>query len=166
MPKVLRFGGTLILHTIVALLGTAVLETAIGQAFRPHSIAAVLWKEWTLSLLCAGFIGFFMWRTWRGSAAKWVWVLPGVWFGLWLVLALSASHSPSVLVGGGLWDQFSGAACDGGLRASGCRNFLVFTIPFVRGVAYSIGAGFSSRVNKPKSQPASEPLSKQDQSTS
>jgi len=151
MLKGLRFCGALILHTIVALFGTAVLETAIGKAFRPHSLAAVLWKEWTLSLLCAGFIGFFMWRTWRLGAATWVWVLPGVWFGLRFVLALFASHSPSALVGGGLWGQFSGAACDGGLRVLGCRNFFVFTIPFVRGVAYSVGAGLFSSVNKAES---------------
>ena len=152
MLKGLRFCGALILHTIVALLGTAVLETAIGKAFRAHSLAAVLWKEWILSLLCAGFIGFFMWRTWRAAAAMWVWVLPGIWFGLRFVLALFASHSPSVLVGGGLWDQFSGTTCDGGLRALGCRNFYVFTIPFVRGVAYSVGAVLSSWVNKPASK--------------
>ena len=28
----------------------------------------------------------------------------------------------------------------------GCRNFFVFTIPFVRGVLYSVGAYFSSLV--------------------
>jgi hypothetical protein len=162
MPKALRFGGVLILHTIVTLLGTAVLETAIGKVFRPHSLEGVLWKEWILSLLCAGFIGFFMWRTWRVAAAMWVWVLPGVWFGLRFVLALFASHSPNLLVGGGVWGQFSGAACEGGLRALGCRNFFVFTIPFIRGVAYSVGARLSSWVNKP----ASALLSGQDQRTS
>jgi len=72
----LRFCGAVILHTIVTIFGTAVLESAIGVAFRPHSLAAILWKEWILSLLCAAFFGFFMWRTWRGSAAMWAWILP------------------------------------------------------------------------------------------
>ena len=76
MPKGLRFFGVLILHTAVALIGTAFLESTLGRAFHPHSLAAILWKEWILSLLCAGFIGFFMWRTWKGSPAMWVWILP------------------------------------------------------------------------------------------
>jgi hypothetical protein len=166
MPRRLRFCGAVILHTIVAILGTAILESAIWKAFRAHSLAAILWKEWILSLLCAAFIGFFMWRTWRGSAALWAWMLPGLWFAFMFLLALPASQNPSALVGGGLWTQFSGAACDSGPRALGCRNFFVITIPFVRGVAYSAGACLSSWVNKPKSQPASESLSDTRQSAS
>jgi len=155
MLKALKFCGVLILHMIVALLGTAVLETEIGKAVRPHSLAAVLWKEWVLSLLCAWFVGFFMWRTWRVGAAMWVWVLPGLWFASRFLLALFASQRPDILTGGGLWSQFSGAACDGGVHALGCRNFFVFTIPFVRGVSYSVGAGFSGWVSRTKLQPAS-----------
>jgi|ERR1019366_220019 hypothetical protein len=166
MPRGLRFCGAVILQSIVAILGTAVLESAIGTAFRPHLLAAILWKEWILSLLCAAFIGFFMWRTWRGSAAMWAWILPCLWFAFMFLLALPASQKQSVLVSGGLWTQFSGAACDGGSHALGCRNFFVITIPFVRGVAYSAGACLSSRVSKPKSQPASESLSEPRQSTS
>src|SRR5205807_1356761 len=98
------------------------------------TLAAVLWKEWTLSLVCAVFVGFFMWRTSRTNAAMWVWVLPSLWFCLNLVLVLSASRGNSVLVGGGLWRQLSGAACADGLVALGCRKFFVVTIPFIRGV--------------------------------
>ncbi len=166
MPKRLRFCVWLILHTIVAVLGTAVLDTAFGKVFHPHSLAAILWKEWILSLTCAAFIGFFMWRTWRVSAAMWVWALPSLWFALRFLSVLSTSQGQSVLVGGGLWDQFSGAACDGGLRALGCRNFFVFTIPFVRGVFYSVGAGLSSWLGKTRSQAASGPQSEGRQSAS
>jgi hypothetical protein len=159
MPRGLKFCGALILHTIVALIGTAVLESAIGKAFRPHTLAGVLWKEWTLSLLCAAFVGFFMWRTWKVSAAMWVWILPSVWFGFEIVLTLFASHGQSVLVGGGLWNQFSGTACDGGVRALGCRKFFVVTIPFIRGVAYSVGACLSFLVGARKAQPAGKSVS-------
>jgi len=166
MPKPLRFCVWLILHTMVAILGTAVLDTAFGKAFHPYSLAAILWKEWILSLACAAFIGFFMWRTWRVSAAMWVWVLPGFWFALRFLPALFASPQHSVLAGGGLWRQFSGAACDGGTRALGCLNFLVFTIPFVRGVLYSVGALLASRVSKTEVQPATNLRSQQSQSAS
>jgi len=166
MPRGLRFCGAVILHTVAAILGTAVLESAIGKAFRPHSLAAILWKEWILSLLCAGFIGFFTWRTWRGSAAMCAWILPSLWFAFMFLLALPANQRQSVLVGAGLWAQFSGAACGSGLRALGCRNFFVITIPFVRGISYSAGAGLSSWVNKSKSQPARESPSEPRQSAS
>ena len=166
MPKGLRFCVWLILHTMVAILGTAVLDTVFGKAIHPHSLAAILWKEWILSLACGGFIGFFMWRTWRVSAAMWVWILPGLWFALRFLSALLASQSHSALIGGGLWGQFSGAACDGGTRALGCINFLVFTIPFVRGVSYSVGALLASRVIKTESQPAKNPRPEPSQSAS
>jgi hypothetical protein len=154
MLRGLKFCGALILHMIVALIGTAILEGVIGKAFRPQTLAGVLWKEWTLSLLCAAFVGFFMWRTWRVNAAMWVWILTGVWLGLKLVPAFLGSDAQSALVGGGLWSQFSGTACDGGVRTLGCRNFFVFTIPFIRGVAYSVGAYLSFLVGRTKPQPA------------
>ena len=162
MLRGLKFCGALILHTIVALIGTAILEGATAKAFRPQALAGVLWKEWALSLLCAAVIGFFMWRTWRVSAAMWVWVLPSVWFSLAFVLALFTSHGRSVLVGGGLLSQFSGMGCEAGERALGCRNFFVFTIPFIRGVSYSVGAYLSSLLSNTSSQPVSEsPLQRQ-----
>src|SRR3981081_3213350 len=75
MLRILKFCGAVILNTFVAVIGSAILE-GIGTVFHPHSIAALLWKEWSLSLLCAAFIGFSMWRTWRTSAAKYAWILP------------------------------------------------------------------------------------------
>lgn len=159
MQRAFKFSGILILHTLVALIGTAILENTVWTVFRPQSLSAFLWKEWILSLLCAALVGFLMWRTWRGSAAMWVWLLTGSWFVLRFVLSLPASHGSSVLAGGGLWDQFSGSACDGGIRTVGCRNFFVFTIPFARGVAYSVGALLSSMLTKAKIQSNSEPLS-------
>jgi hypothetical protein len=149
MLRVLKFCGALIFNAFVALIGTAVLETSVGKAFRPHSLAAILWKEWSLSLLCAVFIGFFMWRTWRMCASKWTWILPGVWFGLRFVQV-------AIFVRGGIWSQFSGTDCDNGVHAFGCRNFFVFTIPFIRGVAYSVGAFVSSLLAPPELQSATE----------
>lgn len=102
----------------------------------------------------------------RVSAAMWVWILPSLWFALRFLPALFASQSHSALIGGRLWGQFSGAACEGGTRALGCINFFVFTIPFVRGVLYSVGALFASRVIQTESQPANNPRPEQSQSAS
>lgn len=154
MPRSLKFCGELILQTVVAVFGTASLEIAIGMTLHPKTLAGVLWKDWTLSLLCGALVGFFVWRTWKASVAMWVWILPGVWFGFEMVLTLSGSHNQSVLVGGGFWSQFSGSACDGGVGALGCRKFFLFTIPFIRSVSYSVGAYISSLVSRTKAQPS------------
>jgi hypothetical protein len=159
MPESLKFCGKLIVHTVVALLGTASMESAIGMAFRPQTLAGVLWKEWTLNLLCASVIGFFVWRTWKVSAAMWVWALSAVWFGFGLLLTLLTSHSQTVLIGGGFWSQLSGAACDEGVRAIGCLKFFLFTIPFIRSVSYSAGAYISFLINRTMAQAKGASLS-------
>jgi len=146
MLRALKFFGLLIVNFVVALIGTAIVETAIGKAFPSHSLSAVLWKEWILSITCGAFIGFWMWHTWHGDAAKWTWVLPAVWFGFKVLLAIG---------GGTVWFQFSGIGCASGIRSVECRNFFVFTIPFVRCVSYSLGAYVSSLVSGGRTAAAS-----------
>jgi hypothetical protein len=138
MLSALKFFGLLVVNIIVAVIGTAILTTAIGKAFHGHSLGAILWKEWSLSIGCAAIIGFGMWRTWRSHVAQWTWVLPAVWFGVKFILAIGK---------GPLLFQFSGEACAEGVRPIGCINFFVFTIPFIRSVFYSLGAYASSVFN-------------------
>lgn len=148
MLRVLRFCGLVLLNVVVALLGTAVVETAFGEVIPAHSLAVVLWKAWTLSIVCAGLIGFGMWRTWRSDPAKWTWILLTLWFtARFLPAAFSQRH---------VLHQFSGAACGNGVSGE-CLDFLVFTIPFIRGLSYSFGAYVSSLVYSSKRRP--EPVS-------
>jgi hypothetical protein len=132
-----KFCAALILNVFVAIMGTVVLETAVGKVFHPQSVTAVIWKEWVLSVFCAALLGFNMWRIWRMSASKWTWVIPSCWFAWRLILASSFTHRS-------IWSQFSGADCENGLQAIGCQNFFVFTIPFIRGVSYSVAAHLGS----------------------
>jgi hypothetical protein len=135
MRGALKFFGLLLVNIVVAVIGTAVLDTAIGKMFHAHSFSAILWKEWSVSIGCAAVIGFGMWRTWRSDVAQWTWVLPAVWFAIKFTLAIGR---------GPLLFQFSGEACVEGVRPIGCINWFVFTIPFVRSVFYSLGAYVSS----------------------
>jgi len=137
MPRALKFFGFLVINVVVALIGTAIVDSTIGKVFPAHSLVTVLWKEWILSIVSAVFIGFGMWRTWRSDAAKWTWVLPTVWFGIRFFLAIGS---------GAVWSQFCGTGCANGIRSVECRNFFVFTIPFIRSVSYSLGAYVSSLV--------------------
>jgi hypothetical protein len=137
MLRALKFGGLLLINVVVAIIGTAILETSIGRLFPAHSVVTVLWKEWILSITCAASIGFWMWHRWRRDAAKWTWVLPAVWFGGKFLLAIGS---------GAVGFQFSGTGWVNGNRLARW-NFLLFTIPFVRGVAYSLGAYLASLVH-------------------
>jgi hypothetical protein len=131
MLRALKFFGLLVVNIVVAVIGTAILTTSIGLAFHPHSLDAVLWKEWSLSIGCATVIGFGMWRTWRSHVAHWTWVIPTLWFGVGGILAIGRGPLPF---------QLSGKACVDGIRPIGCINWFVFSIPFVRSVFYSLGA--------------------------
>ena len=147
--RALKFGGVLIFNTCVAVVGTSALAAEIGKIFHPHSLSSLLWKLWGLDVLCAMLIGFFMWRTWKTGATKWTWTLPAFWFGWRFILALLLREHQTVLMTGGVWSQFSGVDCANGVQQSGCVNLFVFTLPFVSGVSYSIGACLSSMLNRP-----------------
>jgi hypothetical protein len=127
----LKFFGLLIVNIVVAVIGTTILTTGIGEAFHSHSMGAILWKEWALSISCAAAIGFGMWHRWRNRVAYWTWVLPTIWFGVKFIFAIG--HGP-------LLPQFSGEACVEDVRPTGCINWFTFAIPFVRSVFYSLGA--------------------------
>ena len=136
MTRALRFCGLLLLNAAVALFGSAIFETTVGKLIPAHSLNAVLWKQWTLSIMCAAFIGFGMWWRWRSSAVKWTWVLTSVWFAFRFL--------PAAIASGHLWFQFSGTGCGESVGPLECLNFFVFTIPFIRGIAYSLGAYVAS----------------------
>ena len=119
MLRPLRFLGLLMINTVVAVIGTAILETAVWRVFPAHSAVGVLTKEWIISITFATSIGFGMWRTWRSSAAKWTWIVPALWF-------IFGLYSDSVF------------------SASDRRGFFTFTVPLIRAISYSLGAYISS----------------------
>lgn len=86
MLRSIKFCGALLINLVVAVIGTMLLDTEVRAFVPTHTVAATVWKEIILSALCAAFIGFFTWRTWRSSAAKWIWVPAVVWFVLALAL--------------------------------------------------------------------------------
>lgn len=133
--RVLKFGALLLVNLVVAVIGTAVLDTGISKAIPFHSIAAVLWKEFILSIICATVIGFGMWRTWRDSAAVWTWVLPVVWFAFGFLMVAGR---------GDVFGRLFGFGSPSALAARDARSFFLFTIPMVRAVSYSVGAYLSS----------------------
>jgi hypothetical protein len=138
----LRFLGFLLVNVLIAVIGTAILETGISMAIPSHTMIAVFWKELVLSIVCATLIGFGVWRMWRTNAAKWTWVVPLFWF----LFGLLAG------AGRGIWGAHESVLQQ--TSAQEMRNFLVFTVPLIRAAAYSVGAYISSIVYRGVVAPA------------
>jgi hypothetical protein len=133
--RTLKFCGLLLVNLSVSVIGTAILDTALWRVVPSHLVAEIVWKEFTFSIVCAAFIGFGMWRTWRNSAAKWTWILPAVWFAFGYL---------TIAGRGDVWGRLSGFGSGSVLSAPDVRSFFLFTVPLIRAVSYSVGAYFSS----------------------
>jgi hypothetical protein len=146
----LRWLGFLALNTALAIFATPIFEGALYRAIPVHTISAILWKEWCLDITCATLIGFLMYRTWKSSSTKWVWVIPTLWFGFGVLVNGGLRHTDTVLYQDSAFrhflTQFSGTDCKNGSRSPGCLNFFLFSVPFVRAVFYSIGGAVSSHI--------------------
>jgi len=142
-PRALVFAGGLVLNTCIALLCTPLLEAGVGKMFQPHSLSGLLWKWWSLDFLCAAGLGFSISRFWRSGSAVWTWVLPVLWFTVRFVPIALSGENQSVLLDHSVWSQFSGSGCTTGMQSLGCQNFFLFTLPLIRGIAYSLGAFLS-----------------------
>jgi hypothetical protein len=142
--RVLKIGGLLLVNLVVAVIGTAILDTALRRAIPSHSVAAMVWKEFFFSIIGAAIIGFGMWRTWRNSAAKWTWVLPAVWFAFGYL---------TIAGRGAVLGRLSGFGSGSALGPPDVRSFVLFTVPLVRAVSYSVGAFLSSLLHPARAIP-------------
>jgi len=135
--KLLRRAGALLLHFLIAVFGVAVISTPIyaslSHFFIPRTINSVLAREYVLSILISTLLGFFIYRSWKTEAAKWVGIIGLSIFVARAVMVLVSSQAS-------VWFQMLGGACTEGTRAAGCINYFTFTITAVRTVCYSIGA--------------------------
>jgi hypothetical protein len=137
MLRYLKFAGSLLINLAAAVIGTVILDAEVRKLIPTYTVAGIIWKELILSIVCAALIGFFMWRTWRSSAAKWIWVLAAPWFVFgYLTIARSAN----------VWGRLSGLSSESVLSTPDVRTFFAFTIPLIRAISYSLGAYISSLV--------------------
>jgi hypothetical protein len=140
----LRGLGMFMLNSLLALLGPAFAEAPFEKVLRFHLGVGVVSTSWTFSILCAGLTAFFLCRAFRNSTAKWVWILPTLWFGLG-VFAMGRSFGHTVF-GDTIWTHFSGISCSKTPGLATCRDFFAFTVLAVRGISYSTGAFLSSQI--------------------
>jgi hypothetical protein len=131
-----RFAGSLLINLFLAVFGTGALETMFGVLYHPNSIPLLLWKSVGMGLLFGVLLGGLMYKFFKPAAAKWVWILPAVWFCWRIFLFVSPELSFRYV-----WQQMSGTVCISESRAQGCgTTFFVFTLPLIRAIAYAAGA--------------------------
>jgi len=139
MQRALKFGALVLVHVVIATIGTAILGGGIRRAIpiHSHSVSAIVWKEFLLSVVCATGIGLSVWRMWRNSEAKYTWVPVTAWFVVGL--AAAAGH-------GDLMGRFFPTGNGGNSTVPEIRSFVMFTVPLIRAIFYSLGAYLSSRL--------------------
>jgi hypothetical protein len=130
--------GFFFVDAATSFIGPVILEPPLYRLIPTNSALGVIVKEWTLSILLAGGLGFLAYRTLRTKTARMIWLLFFLWFAFGVATHLPVSSRQISI--GSLWAQFSGVECAASLRKLDCQAFFLFTIPFVRGVAYSSGA--------------------------
>jgi hypothetical protein len=136
--KLGRIALGLFLNLLAVWIGTALFSSMLGRGlWHPHSIQALLRVSYCYDLFAALLLGFIVYRLFKTETAKWVWIIVGIWFFLRATTLLGSSSS--------LWSQLSGIGCVNGSQAIACRNWLLFTTPFVRAMAYSMGAWLGFR---------------------
>lgn len=152
--KFLHPVGVFLLNLIVAVFGTAMIESSIwSQIGHARSVSGAEAREWFLSLAIGAFLGLVVCRQWPNKSAAWVWVLPVAFFTVRLFLYGSITGN-SVLVGTSRSEHFFAPNC---LNDTGaCNDFFVVTIPAARTTAYSLAAWISSHLQRRLSRSPSQ----------
>lgn len=145
----LRAIGYVVLNTLIAVFGTAAIETRIPHAI-PHSGSDVIWREWITSTIVAALLGVVASHYRTSKTAGWAWLIPAGVFAFSVVVYLFGRNIR-------FWGHFSGYDCAITLEESDCHGFLSITVPLIRGTSYSAAAYFalrlSARLKAAKSQP-------------
>ena len=148
---IIRSIGLFLLHGAFAIMGPAIVDALLHNLVPPHSGTGIVLEAWVGSVASALLIALFMIRALQSRTALWVWVVPA----LWLIVGFMAwygAHHGSILEDT-LLGRFSGNTCAVTLDHRPCRDFLLFTIPFIRATAYSIGSLLSFMLRRGPENP-------------
>ena len=83
----LRAFGYFVLNTLIAVFGTAAIESRLPHAV-PHSGADVIWRVWITSTTIAALLGVFAARFRTSKDAGWAWLIPSGLFAFSALLYL------------------------------------------------------------------------------
>jgi hypothetical protein len=124
--SLIRRVGRFLLNLLIAVMGTAVIESGFHPAFRPGSFAL-------LDAVAAFGLGCTVNYRWRLGQWQWVGFAGLCWFGLG-IFRLWADGAPAI------YRVLSGLGCVYDQSAVSCTYFPLFTLLSIRAVCYSAGA--------------------------
>ena len=154
MPEqngIFRSVGMFLLHSIFSIVGPAIIDASLHNLIPAHSGTGIVLKAWIGSIAGAFLIALLMVRALQSRTALWVWIVRALGLAMGFV-AWYGSHHGS-LFEDTLLGRFSGNTCAITLDHRPCRDFLLFTIPFVRAAAYSVGSLLSLVVRRSSNPP-------------
>jgi hypothetical protein len=155
--RAFRAMGSLILNSGAAIVGTGIVATLGHSALRSlwpaHTSTQIVLREWIISIGFAASIGFLVQKRWRSIMARWVWVVPCLWFLLKVAVYAGAQPKSVIIENNSLFLHFSGLLCSQGIHDYECYDFLFFTLPLIRSISYSIAAGISALMSKNRETP-------------
>ena len=143
--RLLKTAGFYLANLIVAIIGTAFIESTIWRFFgSAGSMNGVLTREWILSTIITGALGFYLnWR-WPHKASIWIWIVPMAFLSLRIL-----SFPPDIR---DISRHFFYPDCVDHLDS--CHDFFMFTVPALRTTIYSLAALISLKLNSQlKAQP-------------
>jgi hypothetical protein len=144
--RTFRFLSRYALNLLIAVIGTAIIESDFWPHLRFHDRSIVIVKEYFFSIVIAALLGFLVYWKWPNEASKWIWIAPTVWLGFGAITIAGQQHSV-FSTSTGLWPNLSGKQC--AIDVSSCRAFFAYTVPLMRSVSYSlagvVAVGFQSR---------------------
>jgi hypothetical protein len=135
-----RLTGVFLLNVLNASVVSGIVASPFAQFHRDSIRAAVLSDDFINGLAAFG-LGYFVYRTWQSTASKWVWIGGLCWFGqraarFWVeqrtFSVIHVYQTPSIY-----WEM-SGKGCEFDYQS--CKDFMVYTTPFLRTIFYSLGA--------------------------
>jgi hypothetical protein len=134
----LRAAGLFLLNAVVAVLGTAIIESPFEHYAHVSSLRASLLIMDLLSAAFAFGVGYSVYWRWRPAASKWVWIAGVCWFGQRAVLPLDGHH---VLI----WEIYATNSVFPDFERLG--KWSLYTLPLLRTIFYSAGAYCCSRLH-------------------
>jgi hypothetical protein len=135
-----RVTGVFLVNLVNASIISGILASPLMH-FGRDSIHTAILRDELINALAAFGLGYFVYRTWRSAESKWVWIAGLCWFGQRAIRFWYEQRTFSVIhvyQGPSIYWEMSGSGCE--FNYQSCSDFMVYTIPFLRTIFYSLGA--------------------------
>jgi hypothetical protein len=143
--KSLRVGGIFLVNLLIAVVGTAIIDTAGGDLRHARlTIRTLALTEDLLSAAAVFGLGYFVYRRWKPASSRWVWLAGLGWFAWGALLTLDGKHGTVLLEASPNVSVLDFNINDLYSRGS-LENWTGYMLPLLRTIFYSTGAFCCSR---------------------